>query len=253
MPQRFRFDVEGEPLPAVVYAASKPLGLTLLLGHGASGAQRDAFIVDHALGLADRGVLVVTYDFPYVAAGRSRPDRNEVLEASCRAAVLAARQCRPKNRLFIGGKSLGGRVACEVAASGVEEIHGVVLLGYPLHAVGQPYAPRWGRLRDLRVPALIVQGTRDVFGTPAQLGTVLAELPEGTRIHAVEGGDHSFALPPRRRGEQGQVHDSIMDEIAEWMSLVGTAPLAQPGTPRPRPIAPRIGDQLRSLRVSASS
>lgn len=257
MPELFHFDVDGERLTAIAYSATKPLGITLLLGHGASAGQRDEFVLDYAKGLAKRGVLVVTYDFPFIEHGRRSPDSNEVLAACCRAAIVAARQCRPKNRLFIGGKSLSGRIACEVAAAGGDEIDavaGLVMLGYPLHAIGKPGAPRWGGLRDLPVPALLVQGTRDVFGTPDELRPALAKLPIGSQIHAVEGGDHSLSVPARGKHTHEDAHAAVQDEIVRWMALLKVAPTAGPSAPaKRRPIASRVGTRLRSLRRSASS
>lgn len=256
MPERFHFDAEGERLTALHYQATKPLGFTLLLGPGASAGQHADFVVDYATGLARRGVLVVTYDFPFTEHGRRSPDRSEVLDLCCRAAIVAARECRPKNRLFIGGKSLGGRVACDVAATGgaeVDELAGLVLLGFPLHAIGRPETPRWGLMRELRVPALIVQGMRDVFGTPEELRPVLATLAKGSKIHAVEGGDHSFSVPARAKQTQGQTHAAIQDEIARWMSAVALAPSASPAPAKRRPIASRLGAQLKALHRGASS
>jgi alpha-beta hydrolase superfamily lysophospholipase len=143
MTERFSFDVDGERLTALAYHPKKPMGATFLLGHGASAGQRDTLITEYAAALAERGVLVVTYDFPFIERGQERPDRDEVLQAACRAAIVAARQCRPKNRLFVGGKSLGGRVASEVVEAGGEEeeiddVAGVVILGYPLHPLDSP-------------------------------------------------------------------------------------------------------------------
>lgn len=239
MTQRFHFNADGEELTAHVYPAAKPLGFSLLLGHGTRAGQHDNFIVDYATGIAERGVLVVTYDFPFAEHGRRNHDRPDVLEECCRAAIVAARQCRPKNRLFVGGKSLSGRVACSVAATGGEEVSdlaGVVVLGYPLHAIGEPDAPRWGRLRAVRVPVLIVQGSRDVFGTPDELLPALADLPSGSRIHGVEGGDHSFTVPTRQGQPQQEVHAGIQDEIVRWMSeITAERELA----PRARPVASR--------------
>ena len=262
MTERFHFEVDGEELTAVVYAATKPIGATLLLGPGASGGQRDRFIVDYATALAERGVLVVTYDFPFSAHGRRAPDPNEVLEECCRAAIVAAGQCRPKNRLFVGGKSLGGRVASEVVAAGGEEVDGVVgvvVLGYPLHAIGKPEAARTRHLPDLRVPALIVQGTRDAFGTADELRSVLDGLPEGSEIHAVDGGDHSFAVGRHGRS-QGDVDASIHDEIARWISATASAPRRSAGAGRSssRPsgagqAASHLRRQLRAMRRQASS
>jgi len=226
MAERFLFDVGRERLTAIVHRPSKPLGFTLLLGHGMTGGQRGEFIGDYAAGLSDRGVLVVTYEFPFAAHGRRSPDPNMVLEASCRRAAVAARQCRPRNLLFLGGKSLGGRVASEVVATGgseVDDVAGVVLLGYPLHTIGRPEAPQWRHLGDVRVPVLIVQGTRDVFGTPMEIRPVLTPLPRGSRIFTVDGGDHSFTVPTRGGRTQADVHAGIQDEIVQWMSEVALA------------------------------
>jgi predicted alpha/beta-hydrolase family hydrolase len=256
MSRHFRFDVDGEQLTAQMYPAVKPIGATLLLGHGASAGQRDHFIVDYATSLAERGVLVVTYDFPFIEHGRRTPDRNEVLEECCRAAIVAARQCRPKNRLFIGGKSLGGRVASEVAAEGgaeAEDIAGLVLLGYPLHAIGKSGTSRSRHLRELSMPVFFAQGTRDVFGTPAELEPLVRALPKRSQLHVVEGGDHSFAIPARARRGQAAVHAEIQDDIVQWMSLVMIAPSARErAAARPRPVASRVRTQLRALRRPAS-
>jgi uncharacterized protein len=254
MSERFFFEVEGERLTALAYRAAKPIGATLLLGHGASGGQRDHFITDYAIGLAERGVLVVTYDFPFIEHGRRDPDRDELLQAACRAAVVAARQCRPKNLLVVGGKSLGGRVASEVVAAGgeeVEDVAGIVVLGYPLHPLGKPRVSRARHFDELRVPMLLVQGPRDPFGTPEELRPLLANLPQGSEIHAVDGGDHSFSIGKHGGLTQQEVHDGIQDEIARWISEIATLP--RTARARTRPIASRGGAQVRPLRRPASS
>jgi predicted alpha/beta-hydrolase family hydrolase len=254
MPERFHFQTNGQRLTALVYPAAKPIGATLLLGHGVSAGQKSRFIVAYAAGLAERGVLVVTYDFPFVEHGRHGPDRDEVLQASCRAAIVAARQCRPKNRLFVGGKSLGGRVASEVVAAGGDEVGdlgGLVVLGYPLHPLGKRGVTRSRHLRDLSVPVLFVQGTRDPFGTPDELRGILQSLPRGSELHVVDGGDHSLFVPRRGPETQEQAEDAIQDEIARWISVVASAPSARPPA-RPRPIASRVRTQLRFLRRRAS-
>lgn len=257
MSERFHFDVDGERLTAFVYQASKPLGATLLLAHGASAGQKDRFIVDYATELAGRGVLVVTFDFPYMEHRRRHPDRDEVLQESLRAAAVAAGQCRPKNRLFIGGKSLGGRVAAEVAAEGgegVDDVAGVIVLGYPLHPIGKATASRAQHLRDLHVPVLVVQGTRDAFGTPDELRRVVSLLPDGSEVYAVDGGDHSFAVSRRGAHAQEDAEAEIQDEIARWISEIASprrAAAAARAPAHPRRIATHARTQLRSLRRSA--
>lgn len=251
MTERFRFDVGGEKLTALVYTPVKPVGSTLLLGHGASAGQRDQFIVDYATALAQRGVLVVTFDFPFMEHERKRPDPGDVLEEACRSAIVAARECRPKNHLFVGGKSLGGRIASEVVAAGgddVDDVDGVVVLGYPLHPVGKPTAARARHLRDLTVPVLIVQGTHDVFGTPGEVRRILRDLPRGSEVHPVDG-DHSFKGHKNGALTQREIEDDIHDEIARWISEV--AAMGPRALSRPRPVAAHMRTQLRALRRRA--
>jgi predicted alpha/beta-hydrolase family hydrolase len=134
--ESFAFDVgtHGDTT-AHVYRASEPMKTTLILGHGAGAPQSHPFMIDMATRFAARGIDVVTFDFLYITRGKKLPDRNEILEATWHAAIAAtrARSGLPTERLFIGGKSMGGRIASQVAASGPLRIAGLVFLGYPLH------------------------------------------------------------------------------------------------------------------------
>jgi predicted alpha/beta-hydrolase family hydrolase len=170
----------------------------LVLAHGAGAGQDHPFMVRYARGLAARGVTVVTFDFPYIAAGRKVPDKAPVLEQAFRAAIVEA-TARPdfkNHRVYIGGKSMGGRMATHVAAAPDEwpadapSLAGVVVFGYPLNPPGGPSKrspDRVSHLARIEVPTLIVQGTRDNFGGPDD---VRAAMPQA-RVHAVVGADHS--------------------------------------------------------------
>lgn len=236
MTERFEFELDGERLSARQYPARRPIGATLLFGHGASGGQESPFVVDYATALSDRGLLVVTYDFPFVVHGRRAPDRYEVLAAAFRAAVRAAWECRPSNHLFVGGKSLGGRIATHALADGqdgLEAIEGIVVLGYPLHPISRPDAAHSQHLQRLPVPALFVQGTRDVFGGVDELRrTVGATLPDGSEIFPIEGADHSLVV--RGQDHTGDVSDEVVRWISENVAAAETTarPRTRPGRPR---------------------
>jgi predicted alpha/beta-hydrolase family hydrolase len=194
----------------------------LILAHGAGAPQSSAFMVDFARGLARRGCHAVTFNFPYTEQGRRLPDRAPVLEACFRDVIAAirARDDLAAGPLVIGGKSMGGRIASHLAAQGVADLAGLVALGYPLHPPGRPERLRAEHLARIRSPMLIVQGSRDAFGTPEELRPALAPLGTTVTLHVVEGGDHSFKVPKRRPITQEEIFERVQDEIARWIRLV---------------------------------
>ena len=193
----------------------------LVLAHGAGAGQRHPFMVTVARGLAERGIDVVTFDFPYMAQKRRVPDKAPVLEASFRETVADARQrVGPDRRLFVGGKSLGGRMATHLAAEGLADLQGVVLLGYPLHPPGKPEQPRVAHLPRITVPVLIVQGDGDAFGTPDEVKPAFASLGARATLHVVERGDHSLRVPRSAAVSQQDVYNGVLDAIAGWVQSV---------------------------------
>jgi predicted alpha/beta-hydrolase family hydrolase len=216
----FAFEVDGAETTATLYASPNAQA-AIVLAHGAGAPQTHPWMVNIALALESRGLDVVTFDFLYAHDKRRVPDRNDVLEATWRAAVSAvrARVQGHARYLFVGGKSMGGRIATQVAAKGgLGEIKGVVLLGYPLHPPGKPNQLRAAHLPKLAVPALFVQGSRDPFGTPSELDPIVGSLPAGGKLFVVEGGDHSLAPPKRASESARQVMDRVADEIARFCS-----------------------------------
>ena len=166
--------------------------------------------------------IVETIIYLYTESRRRVPDKNEVLEQTWRAAAQAvrARSEAATRKLFIGGKSMGGRIATQVAAGGagaITNLAGLVLLGYPLHPPGRPDKLRSAHLSRVEAPMLFVQGSRDAFGTPAELEPIVEPLAaRGTRIFVVEGGDHSL-VPPKSRGlDIEQVTALVADEIVRF-------------------------------------
>jgi len=192
----------------------------LILAHGAGGGQHSSFMVAAAHGLAARRVIVATFDFPYVTEGRSVPDRPPVLEGAWRQAISAARMNKTFGRLpiFIGGKSMGGRISSQVAAQGVDGISGLVYFGYPLHPPGRPQQRRDGHLADIKEPMLFVQGTRDQFGTSEEIRELLPRLSRGTQLVEVPDGDHSFKVRVKVTGrKQDGVYAEIFDAAAAFI------------------------------------
>ena len=231
MADQRRIELDGRTaITASVYAAAAPALAPLVLAHGAGANQFSPFMVEFAGALAARHVDVVTFNFPFTERGKKLPDPQPVLEA-CYRAVLARVSADPDlgaHPLFIGGKSLGGRMASHVAASRDaadsdaitwwDRLRGLVFLGYPLHPPGKPQQVRVSHLPHITHPMLIVQGSRDAFGSPAELRTFFDVLAAPADLYVVEQGNHSLEVPKRSGIAQAQVFAQAQDRMVSWIS-----------------------------------
>jgi len=193
---------------------------TFLMAHGA-GAAMDSAGMNALVGpLVSRGIRVVRFEFGYMAGRREGvrkpPPRADTLAPEYRDAVAAVREAGPVGTLLIGGKSMGGRVASMVAdeLADLGYIRGLVCLGYPFHPPEKPEQLRTAHLRELRVPTLICQGTRDPFGTRDEVAGY--ELSSAIELHWLEDGDHDLrprkAISGRSYAENlGEAADAVLD------------------------------------------
>jgi predicted alpha/beta-hydrolase family hydrolase len=169
------------------------------------------FMATAADGLAQKGHRVVRFNFVYAEAGRKGPDRQPVLEATYRAVID---HLKAIDKLVIGGKSMGGRIASHLAASGTEA-DGVLFLGYPLHPPGKPERIRDEHLHDITIPMLFIEGTRDPFCPLDTLERVRKELRAPTEVAVIEDGDHSFKV----RKSSGRSTDDAWNEVVEAAAM----------------------------------
>lgn len=194
-----------------------PTGATslLVLAHGAGAGMEHPFMGAMAEALADRRVGTLRFQFPYMEAGRKRPDRPPVAMAAVRAAVGSAREHGPGLRLLAGGKSFGGRMTSSAAAEApLPGVEGLVFLGFPLHAAGRPGTERAGHLARVDRPMLFVQGTRDRLADLELLRPVLDDLGDRARLHVVDGADHSFRVLKRSGRTEEEVRNEVADAVA---------------------------------------
>jgi predicted alpha/beta-hydrolase family hydrolase len=224
MPERFIFEIApSEPIGALVYTApADGADVSLILGHGAGAGQNSAFMVKFATALAERGIETITFNFAYTEAGRRVPDRNDRLEAAWRRVIAAYRDGElgahgRSRKLAIGGKSMGGRIASQVAAADSDGIAGLVFLGYPLHPPGRPDKLRSAHLPQIRAPMLFVQGSRDTFGTPEELRPILETLNAPAELTVIADGDHSFKVRKTAPLSQAAVFDFTLDTVERWL------------------------------------
>ncbi len=171
-----------------------PSGVTLILAHGAGAPMDTPFMNRMARGVAEQGIRVARFEFPYMRGrregkGSRPPDREPVLLQTWRDATAAiAAISESSARIFIGGKSMGGRMASLVADE--LGVAGLVCLGYPFHPPGKPDSLRTRHLEALHTPTLIIQGTRDALGSREEVEGYA--LSPAIRLVWLEDGDHSF-------------------------------------------------------------
>jgi hypothetical protein len=195
-------------------------GTSLVLGHGAGGTRRTPFLLGLAEALAGPQRQVLLFNFPYTDAGRRLPDRPAVLEGTVGDVARFAREELGAARLVLGGKSMGGRIASQAVAAGLAA-DGLVFLGYPLHPPGRPGTLRDRHLASVAVPMLFVQGTRDAFARWDLLEATLARLGNRAQLHAIQGGDHSFAVRRSSGRTRVQVEHEVASAVAAWLSARG--------------------------------
>jgi predicted alpha/beta-hydrolase family hydrolase len=224
--------VEARPLELEVGPETRVSALLLLppqargllvLAHGAGAGMRHPFLGDVARGLAERGLGTLRYQFPYMQAGRRRPDAPAVATAAVRAAVARAAELAPGLPLFAGGKSFGGRMSSAAEAASPLGVTGLVFFGFPLHPPGRPGTQRADHLDAVRVPMLFLQGTRDEFAELDLLRPVCERIGARARLHLVEGADHSFRVPKRLGRSEAEVLAELLGAIAAFASDVTRA------------------------------
>lgn len=197
----------------------------VLLAHGAGSDRNAPALVAVADALADAGIPSLRFDYPYRVAGKRAPDRPPVLEGATRAAAarLAERTGLPLDRLVLGGRSMGGRYCSMVVGAEDDPVPalGLLLLGYPLQAMGKPERRRDGHFTRLHCPTLFVSGTRDSLAPRAQLTRSVRKVKGPATLHWLESADHGFR--PLKRS--GLTVDDILTDVAEtsvtWVRALG--------------------------------
>lgn len=190
-----------------------------MLAHGAGTDLTDAVLCAVGRGLAARGHPVFVFNFCFAEAGRKRPDPQPRLEAAFRDAVATAARHLGDRPLVLGGRSLGARMATHLAAQGTA-CAGLVLLGYPLHPADKPERLRTTHWPDLPGPVLFVQGDRDrLCGLDLFEQERQTRLTAPSRLHVIQGADHSFAVRKRDSRSARAVLDEVVEAVAEWLEV----------------------------------
>jgi predicted alpha/beta-hydrolase family hydrolase len=193
-----------------------------VFAHGAGAGMTHTFMEAAAEALAARGIATLRYQFAYMEQGGKRPDPPKVAHAAVRAAVRKAAELLPGVPLVAGGKSFGGRMTSQAEAATTLGVAGLVFLGFPLHAAGQPSDDRAAHLADIRVRMLFVQGTRDALADLTLMRGLAKALGRRAALHVVDDADHSFHVPARSGRTDEQVRGAFLDAVVAWIDDLAT-------------------------------
>ncbi len=184
---------------------------TLTLAHGAGAGMDHPFMEALAGSLADAGIAVLRFNFPFSEQQKRRPDSPAVAHQTIAAAIAKARTLNPMLPLIAAGKSFGGRMTSQYLAAHPDSgVAGIVFYGFPLHPAGKPATDRADHLQQLRIPMLFLQGSRDTLATWALIHSVCNSLPLASLVR-LEGADHSF------KAGKHSVLPTLVSETVKWV------------------------------------
>jgi predicted alpha/beta-hydrolase family hydrolase len=191
----------------------------VIIAHGAANDMNNPLIVAAAEGLADAGHVTLRFNFLYKENKKKSPDGQKTLVRTWQSAhaYLMNNPHAAVSRIIAAGKSMGGRIAAQMAAAGELDAAALIFLGYPLHAPGRTDKLRDSHLYDIKAPMLFFAGTRDPLCNLEKLRKVLGRLKGPVDLETVDGGDHSFRLPKSSHRPPSAVHDQIVNKCIQWI------------------------------------
>jgi uncharacterized protein len=183
----------------------------ITLAHGAGAGMNHPFMATLASSLADVGIATLRFNFPFIENKKKRADVPAVAHKTIEVAIMHAHNTYPALPLFVSGKSFGGRMTSQyLALHPSSTVKGIVFYGFPLHPAGKPSIERAEHLKDVKVPMLFLQGTRDALATINMMEDVCSKLAAATLIK-IEGADHAF-----KAGKQ-DIMRVLVDNTNNWL------------------------------------
>jgi uncharacterized protein len=183
----------------------------MTLAHGAGAGMNHSFMVTLAKSLAEKEIATLRFNFPFAEYKKGRPDIPAVAHKTVEAAIYNAQELFPTLPLFVAGKSFGGRMTSQyLSVHPSTAVKGIIFYGFPLHPSGKPSIERAEHLKDVKIPMLFLQGTRDELATLSLIESVCLSLP-GAELVKLEGADHAF-----KAGKQNIVQ-VLVDTTQNWI------------------------------------
>ncbi len=189
-----------------------------VFAHGAGAGMEHPSTTAVAAELATRSIATLRFQFPYMERGTRRPDPPPVCHATVRAAVAEAARLGPTLALIAGGRSFGGRMTSQAQAiEPLPGVKGLAFIGFPLHPARKPSAERAEHLREVKIPMLFLQGTRDELAKLELLQPLIDQLGARATLKLLKDADHSFHVPARTGRKDAEVRAEMLDALATWI------------------------------------
>jgi predicted alpha/beta-hydrolase family hydrolase len=188
---------------------AQPAQSLFIYAPGAGSSNNDPFGNYLSQRMVHEGIALVRFQFPYMEAGKRRPDSPALLEETWKQVIEEVRV--PNTKLIVGGRSMGGRIASHIASQGIP-VDALALFAYPLHPPGTPNKSRDAHLPEIKAPTLFCSGTRDAFATPEELAAAAGTVPKAT-IRPLEGADHGFTVLK----SSGRTREDVWSEATGYL------------------------------------
>jgi len=186
----------------------------ITLAHGAGAGMNHSFMIALAKTLSEASIATMRFNFPFTENKKGRPDPPAVAHKTIQAAISKAKELFPELPLFVAGKSFGGRMTSQfLSAHHDATVKGIIFYGFPLHPSGKPSTERAEHLKDVKVPMLFLQGTKDELATWDLIESVCESLPRA-KLVKIEGADHSF-----KAGKQNVIQ-VLADITNDWIEKI---------------------------------
>jgi uncharacterized protein len=216
--ERLTLEVDETRRVSALFQLPRGAKACFVLAHGAGAGMEHASMAAIATELAARKIATLRFQFPYMELGKRRPDPPALCHATVRAAVAEAARRAPKLALFAGGRSFGGRMTSQAdAIEPLPGVKGLAFIGFPLHPAGKPSIERAEHLRDVTIPMLFLQGTRDELAELDLLQPAIKELGARATLKLLQDADHSFHVPARTGRKDPEVRAELLDALAQWI------------------------------------
>jgi hypothetical protein len=216
--ERFTVTVDEARRVSALFQLPSRATSCFVLAHGAGAGMEHPSMAAIAAELADKSIATLRFQFPYMELRARRPDPPPVCHATVRAAVAEAARLAPTLTLIAGGRSFGGRMTSQAQAiKPLPGVKGLAFLGFPLHPAGKPSVERAEHLRDVNIPMLFLQGTRDELANLELLQPLIQQLGARATLKLLQDADHSFHVPARTGRKDAEVRGEMLDALALWI------------------------------------